>query len=63
MVSRFISKVNHDLDSKTPSHMTKGQAMLRGRNAALKDAETIRKMRKAKRDLKNNCERLWVYKY
>ena len=47
MAFRFISKVNYDLDSKTSSRMTKLQAMQRGRNAALKDEETIRQMRKA----------------
>lgn len=46
MAYRFVSKVNYDLDSKPP-RMAKLQAMQRGRNAALKDAETIRKMRKA----------------
>lgn len=44
MVSRFISKqINSDLNFEIPGRLTKGQAMIRGRNAALKDKEILHK--------------------
>lgn len=46
MVSRFISKgVDVDFNSQIPNRLTKGQAMVRGRNAALKDREILREKR------------------
>jgi len=44
MVSRFISKgVNKNLNTQTPARLNKGQAMVRGRDAALRDREVLRK--------------------
>ena len=45
MVSRFVSKPKNYY-SEIPSRMTKYRAMKRGRDAALKDAEAIRKKRR-----------------
>lgn len=46
MVSRFIVRngdINHN--SRDSSRLNKGQAMLRGRNAAIKDARRLRERR------------------
>ncbi|MBQ8018277.1 MAG: hypothetical protein IJ258_09275 [Methanobrevibacter sp.] len=46
MVSRFISKgLNKSLNAQTPARLNKGQAMVRGRDAALKDREVLRRKR------------------
>lgn len=51
MVSRFISKqVNSDLNYKAPKRLTKCQAMMRGRNAAIRDIELLRKRRKTSKN-------------
>ena len=47
MVSRFISK---DSNSKSAVRLTKGQAMVRGRDAALKDGEILRKRRESRKN-------------
>lgn len=46
MVSRFIVK-DENISSNSPhsSRLNKGQAMLRGRNAAKKDAQRLRERR------------------
>ena len=46
MVSRFISK---DSNFKSAVRLTKGQAMVRGRDAALRDREILRKRREARK--------------
>lgn len=49
MVSRFISKeVNNDLNSKNPTRLTKGQAMIRGRNAARNDSKILREKHRSR---------------
>ena len=50
MVSRFISKeVNSGFNSRIHTRLTKGQAMVRGRDAALKEMKILRKMREARK--------------
>lgn len=50
MVSRFISKdANNGFNFKSHARLTKGQAMVRGRDAALKDGEILRKRREARK--------------
>lgn len=46
MISRFIVR-NDDISciSRDSSRLNKGQAMLRGRNAAIKDAKRLRDRR------------------
>ena len=51
MVFRFVSKqVNYDICSEIPKRVSKCQAMQRGRTAALKDMESICKMRKTRKN-------------